>query len=154
MTAISASTTGGGSAVPSPGKAFGAVLNTAIGMAVAKLERKVAQWSEKSEGAVSDEVSETLVPLAEEGLDEVAEAGGPAQAAGAEGVKASLQGKNPVWGAIKGAWHSGTPVVRAAIIAGAVAAIVLLLVSPVLLLIFLLSLLVVAGVTRARAAKT
>ena len=73
--------------------------------------------------------------------------------AGAEGIKASLHGKNPVWAAIKGAWQAGTPVVRAAIIAAAASAILLLLLSPVLLLVFLVSLLIIAAVHRARAGK-
>ena len=81
------------------------------------------------------------------------EGGGATRKAGAEGVKASLHGKNPVWAAVKGAWEAGTPVVRAAIVAAVVSAVLLLLLSPVLLLVFLLSLLVIAAVHQARGAK-
>lgn len=75
------------------------------------------------------------------------------ETAGAEGVKATLHGRNPVRAAIKGAWQAGTPVVRAAIIAAVASVILLLALSPVLLLIFLVSLLILAAVHRARASK-
>ena len=156
MSSLSASANGKGAALPSASGAFSSILNTAVGIAAAKLERKVAAWTDKLNGVTegdAGESSEVLRPLAEEGLDKLGEAG-TAEKVGAEGVKASLEGKNPVWGAVKGAWESGTPVVRAAIITGAVAAIVLLLLSPVLLVVFLLGLLIAAATHRARPDKT
>lgn len=112
--------------------AFTSVLNAAVGGAVSKLEERVAGWTDKLNGIASGEAK---------------------QSAAAAGIDASMQGKNPFWAAVKGAWSGGTPVVRAAIVSAIVATILLLLLSPVLLLVFLLSLLVIAAVHRARATK-
>ena len=118
------------------------------------LEHKVVVWTDKLNGvAAGGGSSGGLTALADKGLDELAVGGGAKRKAGAEGVKAGLHGENPVWAAIKGAWQAGTPVVRAAIIAGMVSAGLLLLLSPAVLLVFLLSLLIIAAVHRARAAK-
>jgi hypothetical protein len=155
MSSTATSTTQGVRAAHSPGGAFSSALSAAVGIAATKLERKVDVWADKLNGVGGGgDSSGGLADLADEGLDELAEGGGAAEKAGAEGAKAALHGKNPIWAAIKGAWESGTPVVRAAIIAAAAAAILLLLLSPVLLLVFLLSLLIIAAVHRARAAKT
>jgi hypothetical protein len=154
MSTTATSTNRSHQASQSPSEAFSSVLNAAVASAAAKLERTTGQWADKlndvAGGALS---SDGLTELADEGLDDVVETGGVAESAGAEGVKAALHGKNPVWAAIKGAWTAGTPVVKAAIVASVVSIIVLLLVSPVLLLVFLLSLLIIAAVYRARAAK-
>lgn len=134
--------------------AFTSVLNAALGTVAAKLERRIAGWTEKLNGvAAGGDSSEGLVGLADEGLDDLTQGGGAAQRAGAEGVKAGLHGANPIWAAIRGAWQSGTPAVKAAIVAAALSAVLLLLVSPVLLLVYLLSLLIIAAVQRARAAR-
>ena len=155
MSAVSASTTGEGRALHSPAGAFASVLSVAVGVAAAKLERKVVRWADKLNGVASgDGASGVVADVADKGLDELAESGSAAEAAGAEGIKASLHGQNPIWGAVTGAWQSGTPVVRAAIVTAGVSAILLLLVSPVLFVVFLLSLLIIAAVHRARAAKT
>ncbi|MGZ4248771.1 MAG: hypothetical protein ACXVUE_10760 [Solirubrobacteraceae bacterium] len=154
MNATATSTTRGVRADHSPAGAFASVLNAAVGSAAAKLEQKVVVWADRLNGvAAGGDSSGGLAALADEGLDELAEGGGAKQKAGAEGVKAGLHGKNPVWAAIKGAWQAGTPIVRAAIIAAVASAFLLLLLSPVLLLVFLLSLLIIAAVHRARAAK-
>ncbi len=138
-----------------PAGAFTSVLNAVVGGAAAGLERRVAVWADKLERVATGAGSSGgLTALADAGLDELAEGGGAQQRAGAEGIKASLHGKNPAWAAVKGAWQAGTPVVRAAIIAGGASAILLLLLSPVVLLVFLLSLLVTAAVDRARSART
>lgn len=137
-----------------PANAFTSVLNAAIGSAAAKLEHKVVVWADKLNGVAGEGGSSGGLPTwADEGLDALAEGGGVKEKAGAEGVKAGLHGKNPIWAAIKGSWQAGTPVVRAAIIAALASAILLLVLSPVLAVVFLLSLLVVAAVQRARAAK-
>lgn len=135
-----------------PAGAFTSVLNAAVEFGAAKLEQKIGGWVEKLEGAAGE--GDSSGGLADAGLDGLVEGGGAAQKAAAEGVKAGLHGKNPVWAAIHGAWQSGTPVVRAAIIAATASAIVLLLLSPVLGLVFLLSLAVIALVQRAGAART
>ena len=123
--AAAASSTGTGARPHSPAGAFTSVLGAAVSSAASSLDRQVSKLTDKLNGVASDPVS-----------------------AGA--VKAGLQGKNLVWGAIKGAWQDGPPAVRAAVVTAVVAVIVLLLVSPVLLLVFLLSLLVIAAVHRAR----
>jgi hypothetical protein len=129
------------------------VLNAAVGSAVAKLEQKVAGWADKLDGvAAGNESRGGWVSVADEGLDGLAEGGGAGQAAGAEGAKAALHGRNPVWGAVKGTWQAGTPLVRAAIVTAIASVILLLLLSPVLLLVFLVSLLIIAAVHRVRAA--
>jgi hypothetical protein len=134
--------------------AFTSVLNAAVGSAAAALEQKVSRLTDKLDDvAAGNGLSKSLKAVADQGLDDVAQGGGAKQAAGAEAVKAGLHGKNPAWAAVKGAWHAGTPVVRAAVIAGAASAVLLLLLSPVPLLVFLLSLLVLAAIQRARAGK-
>jgi hypothetical protein len=134
--------------------AFTSVLNAAVGSAAAVLEQKVSRLTDKLDDVAADNgVSKGLKAAADQGLDDVARSGGAKQAAGAEAVRAGLHGKNPAWAAVKGAWHAGTPVVRAAVIGGAASAVLLLLLSPVPLLVFLLSLLVLAAVQRARAGK-
>jgi hypothetical protein len=139
----------------SPATAFASVLNAAVGTGAAKLEQKIDGWAERLNGfAAGRNASGGLAALADEGLDELAEGGGAKQRAGAEGLKAGLHGKNPVWAAVKGAWQAGTPVVRAAIVAAVASAILLLLLSPVLLLVFLLSLLIIAAIQRARATRS
>jgi hypothetical protein len=136
----------------SPRGALASILNTVVAVAVAKLERKVADWTDKlNDVATGDASSGGLTQLADEGLDELGQGGGAAQKAGAEVAKAELHGKNPIWAAVKGAWQAGTPVTKATIVAGAVSAVVLLLLSPVLLLLLLLSLLIISVVYRARA---
>jgi len=137
----------------SPAGAFTSVLNAAVGSAAAVLEQKVVAWSDKlNDIAAGGDCSGGLTALADHGVDALAEGGGAKQKAGAEGVKAALHGKNPVWAAVKGAWQAGTPVVRAAIIAAGASSVLLLLLSPVPLLVFLVSLLIIAAVQRARAA--
>jgi hypothetical protein len=154
MSSTATSTTRGVRADDSPAGAFTSVLNAAVGSAAAKLEQKVVVWHKLTGGAGGGDSPGGLAALADEGLDALAEGGGAKEKAGAEGVKAGLHDKNPIWAAIKGAWQAGTPVVRAAIIAALASAILLLLLSPVLLVVFLLSLLIIAAVHRARAAKT
>lgn len=154
MSSMSASTTGTGHALQSPSGAFTSVLTAAVGFAAGKLERKVVAWTDKLNGAAgASDASGALGSLADEGLDEVAEAGAMNKA-GAEGIKAGLHGENPVWAAIKGAWQSGTPAVRAAIVAAAASLILLVLLSPVLGLVFLVSLLAAAAVQRAHAPQS
>ena len=147
MTAT-ASTAPPATPVSGPGAAFGAIMSSAIGVVSAKVD----DWSDKLEGVGSGapaDASGTVDTVA----DDVAEGGGAKHQAGVRGVQAGLEGKNPVWAAIKGAWTGGGTMVRAAVVAAGVALILLLLVSPVLLLAFLLSALIVAAVTKARSAS-
>jgi hypothetical protein len=133
---------------------FTSVLHATVGTAAAALEKRVDVWADKLDGvAAGGHTSGGLAGLADKGIDELAEGGGAKRKATAEGAKATLHGKNPLWPAIKGAWEAGTPVVRAAIIAGLASSILLLVLSPVPLLVFLLSLLILAAVQRARSSK-
>lgn len=152
MGSTATSTTAG---VHSPGSAFTSVLSAAVGTAAAALEQRVGVWADKLDGVVAGGSASGggFAGLADKGIDELAEGGGAKKRATAEGAKASLHGKNPLWPAIKGAWEAGTPVVRAAIIAGLASSILLLVLSPVPLLVFLLSLLILAAVQRARSGK-
>lgn len=139
---------------PSPAQAFGMVLDAAVGTAAVRLERKTAGWIDKLNAiAGKNQSSDAIIGLADEGLDAVADSGGLAQRAGAEGVKARVHGKSPAWAAIRSVWQAATPAVRAAIVTAAAAAVVLLLLSPALLLVYLLSLLVIAAVSRVRATR-
>lgn len=117
----------------SPGAAFAHVMTSALDFAAAKVSHQVDGWSDR--------------------LNDAAESGGAKQQAGASGAQAGLQGKNPVWAAIKGAWSGGSAKVRAAIVAAVVAVVLMLVLSPVLLLLFLLGLLVIAATAKARSAK-
>ena len=139
---------------PGPAQAFGLVLDAVVGTVAAKLERKTPGWIDRLDAVAGGSAStDALTGLADEGLDAVAESGGVAQRAGAEGVRAHLQGRSPAWAAIRGVWQAGTPAVRAAVVTSAVAGVVLLLLSPVLLVVYLLSWLVVAAVLRAQATR-
>ena len=154
MSATAPSTTRGVRVDHSPASAFTSVLDAAVGGAAAKLEQHVGGWADKLNGLASGgDSSGGLAGLADEGLDELAEGGGAKQKAGAEGVKAGLHGRNPVWAAIKGAWSGGSSMVRAAIVAAVASLVLLLLLSPVLLLVFLLGLLIIAAATKAHSAK-
>ncbi|HET6651287.1 MAG TPA: hypothetical protein VFH10_01500 [Nocardioides sp.] len=134
MTSTATPASAGVRAGHGPAGAFTSIVTAAVGGAATKLEHEIAGWTHK------------LHAVAGRG-------GGAMETAGAEGVKATLHGRNPVRAAIKGAWQAGTPVVRAAIIAAVASVILLLALSPVLLLIFLVSLLILAAVHRARASK-
>src|SRR6476659_4353646 len=132
---------------PGPAQAFGLVLDAVVGTVAAKLERKTAGWIERLDAVAGGSAStDALTGLADEGLDAVAESGGVAQRAGAEGVRAHLHGRSPAWAAIRGVWQAGTPAVRAAVVTSAVAA-------AVLLVVYLLSWLVIAAVLRAQASR-
>lgn len=152
MSATATSTTPRISA-DNPGAAFASVLNAAVGTAAAKLERRVAGWTDQLNDIASGSSSGELGQLADEGLDNLADGGDAKQGAAAKGAKASLHGKSPFWAAIKGAWEGGKPVVKAAIVTAFVATALLFVLSPVLLLAFLLSWLVIAAVQTARAAE-
>jgi hypothetical protein len=138
----------------SPAAAFANVLDAAVSSAATGLQRKAQEWTDKLHGVADRSGAGSLLhDAADEGLHHAAETGDAKQAAGAEGLRAELRGKNPFWAAIKGAWNAGSPAVRAAIITAFVAMVPLLLLSPVLLLVYLLSWLVIAAVMRSRSAK-
>jgi hypothetical protein len=109
--------------------ALGDLRDAALRYAAVKASRKVEDWAED--------------------LREFVASGGPATQAVFEGVKAKLQGKNPVWGAIKGAWSGASPQLKLAVV---LILILTLVLAPVVLLMLLLGLLVAALVAGIRAA--
>jgi len=145
VTATTVDTPAAGTSPSSAGAAFSGVLTTAIGVAAAKVD----DWSTRLEGVVTGGTGDAS-GVVDDLADDVADGGGARQQAGARGLQAGLQGKNPVWAAIKGAWSGGGTLVRAAVVAAGVSLLVLALLSPVLLLVFLLSALVIEAVSRAR----
>jgi hypothetical protein len=132
----------------SPGAAFGGIMSSAIGVVSAKVD----DWSSKLE-EVAAGAPGSATGVADDVADDVAAGGGAKRQAGVRGVQAAMEGKNPVWAAIKGAWTGGSTLVRAAVVAAGAALLLLLVLSPVLLLAFLLSALIVAAVTKARSAR-
>ena len=154
MNATATTPTNDVDAARGPGGAFATVLNAAVQSAANSVEQTVGSWTDKLKSVASgDDPSDELVSLADEGIDKVTKGGGAKEKAGAEGLKAKLEGRNPFKAAVAGAWEAGTPVVRAAIVSAVVAVILLLLTSPVLLVVFLLSLLIIAAVQRVRASR-
>src|SRR6478735_8322474 len=106
---------------PSPGGAFASVLNAAVQSTAGSLEQTVGSWVDKlNDVAGGGDPPDELVSLADEGIDHMAEGGGTQAKAGAAGLKAKLEGRNPFRAAVAGAWRAGTPVVRAAIISAIV----------------------------------
>jgi hypothetical protein len=101
----------------------------ALRYATAKASRKVEDWA----GDLNDFVASR----------------GPTTQAVFEGLKAKLQGKNPVWAAVKGAWSGASPELKLAVV---LILILMLLLSPVVLLVLVLGLLIAALVAGIRAA--
>lgn len=122
--------------ITNPGLALTHVLSTAVEAATSKLSRKADEWT--------DRLNDVASPP---------DGGNATEQATINAVSAGIQGKNPVWAALKGAWSGGSATVRAAMVAALVGLLLLVVLSPVLLLVFLLSLLVIAAVMKARSAK-
>jgi hypothetical protein len=121
-----------------PAAAFRDVLSAALELGVSKVSRQ------------TDKLTHKLDDIADHALDGTPSAGGATGQAVVAGVAAELQGKNPVWAAIKAAWSGGSAKAKAAVVAAVVALVLLLVLSPVLLLVFLLSLLIVLVVVKVR----
>jgi hypothetical protein len=79
-------------------------------------------------------------------LDDVAARGGVTMTALLGGIRASAHGRNPVWGAIKGAVAAMSPAAKAALIVALVLALLLLPLTVVLLLLVLIVVAVWAAV--------
>ncbi len=143
-----------------PAGAFAGVLDALVTSTATGLQRKTQEWTDKLNGVADRSGADSgsgagglLREVADEGLHHAAETGGVKQAAGAEGLRAELRGKNAAWAAVKGAWSAGSPAVRAAIVTAFVAVVPLLLLSPVLGLVYLLSWLVIAAVMQGRSSR-
>ncbi|WP_052436544.1 hypothetical protein [Georgenia sp. SUBG003] len=75
----------------------------------------------------------------------------PVEGAVIEGVAATVEGKNPLWGAVKGAWHGLSVPWRIAVVA---IALLVVLLAPVVAVVLLLVLLVLAIVAAVRGRST
>ncbi|MEV4512229.1 hypothetical protein AB0K00_25100 [Dactylosporangium sp. NPDC049525] len=126
---IASGATTSASVAPSLAAALRDLREAALQYATAKASRKVEDWA----GDLNDFVASR----------------GPATQAAFEGLKAKLQGKNPVWPAIKGAWSGASPKLKIAVV---LILILALLLAPVVLLVLVLGLLVAAIVAGIRAA--
>lgn len=82
-------------------------------------------------------------------FDDMAVRGGPRLHALLGGGMAELEGRNPVWGAVRGAFAALSPAARAALITALVLALLLV---PVTVVLLLLVLIVVAVAAAARGA--
>jgi hypothetical protein len=102
----------------------------------ASLRRLLATLLDRALGIALEKV-ETLATS----LDEIAARGGIPISALLGGLRAKLQGRSPVWGAIRGAFAALSPGVKALIIIALVLALLLL---PVTVVLLLLALIVVA----------
>ncbi|MEN3271035.1 MAG: hypothetical protein V7646_7929 [Pseudonocardia sp.] len=107
----------------------------------ASLRKLLATLMDRAFGLALDKV-EVLAGK----LDEVAARGGLGLNALLGGVRASLQGRNPIWGAIKGAVAAMSPAAKAALIVALVLALLLLPLTVVLLLLVLIVVAVWAAV--------
>ena len=102
----------------------------------ASLRRLLATLLDRALGIALDKV-ETLASS----FDEIAARGGVPISALLGGLRAKLQGRSPIWGAIRGAFAALSPGVKALIIIALVLALLLL---PVTVVLLLLALIVVA----------
>jgi hypothetical protein len=107
----------------------------------ASLRRLLATLLDRALGIALDKV-ETLA----RSFDEIAARGGVPVGALLGGLRAKLQGRSPIWGAIRGAFAALSPGVKALIIVALVLALLLLPVTVVLLLLALIVLAIWAAV--------
>jgi hypothetical protein len=75
------------------------------------------------------------------GLDRLVTPRSPLEHAAVSGIQAAVEGRNPLWAAVKGAWSHGTVTTRVVMI---LLAVVLLLTAVVALVVLLLILLIEA----------
>jgi VIT1/CCC1 family predicted Fe2+/Mn2+ transporter len=107
----------------------------------ASLRGLLATLLERAFGIALDKVESLATSL-----DDIAARGGMPLQAILGGVRAKLQGRNPVWGAIRGVFGGMSPQVKALVILALVLALVLLPVTVVLVLLALIVLAVWAAV--------
>ena len=105
----------------------------------AALRRLLAAALERTFGMALDKVEQLSRTF-----DEIAARGGVTVGALFGGVRAAVTGRNPVWGAVKGAFSALGPGTKAAILIVLVLALLLLPVTVVLLLLLLIVVAVMA----------
>jgi len=111
------------------------------------LRRLLAALLDRAFGVALDKLEELS-----QTFDEIAARGGYKIGALFGGLRAAVAGRNPVWGAITGAFAALSPGAKAAVIAVLILALLLLPVTVVLVLLFLIVVAVVA-VARSRTAN-
>jgi len=121
--------TNSGSGATSLGSALRDLTSTTFRYAMAKASRKVEDWSDDLNSVVGN--------------------GGPTMMAALQGLNAALQGKNPVWAALKGAWSGASLKLKLAVV---LTLLLMLLLSPVVIVVLALGLLVAAIVAGIRSA--
>ncbi len=131
---MTASSTAGGALNSAPvatglAPALSDLRAAALRYATAKASRKVEDWAGELNDFMASRGSTTQAVF--------------------EGLKAKLRGKNPVWGAIKGAWSGTSPELKLAVV---LILVFMLLLGPVVLLVLVLGLLIAALVAGIRAA--
>ena len=105
-------------------------------------------------GAVVDKSVDAAVQGVEklsDKLEDVARSGGPLTGAAGGWVRAALQGRNPLWGAVKGMVANLSTGRKVLIV---LAAVLSLLLGPVVLVVALVALLVLAIVAAVRSTPT
>ena len=112
------------------GSALRDVLEAGLHFVNEKLEQRTQHWAEE--------------------LDAYETTRGPAEQAGYEGAKAGLQGRNPVWAAIKGAWAGASGNLKLVVV---LLLIVFILLAPVPTIILIIGLLIALLVKAIRAAS-
>jgi hypothetical protein len=111
----------------------------------ASLRKLIATLLDRALGIALDKVEQLARTF-----DDIAARGGVKLNALVGGVRAKIEGRNPIWGAIKGALSAMSPPAKAALIAALILAVLLL---PVTVVLLLLVLIVVAVVAAARPAR-
>lgn len=104
------------------------LLQSGLEHAAARTSKKLDDWTDR--------------------LDEVASNAGAVEHGVAAGVGAALAGKNPVWGAVKGAWSGAGTKTRVLVV---LTLVLMLVLAPVALVLLLLGLLVAGAIAGFRA---
>ncbi|MHA6793948.1 hypothetical protein ACVGVM_10640 [Pseudonocardia bannensis] len=124
---------------PTPTEQLKAGVRTLVG---ALIDKAVDKAVEKAAGVALRQVDRVAAKL-----DEIAAGGGVKTHAVLGGVRAALQGKNPLWGAVTSAVAAMSPEAKLVLV---LVLIVAVLLAPVLLLVLVVALLVIAVVAAVR----
>jgi hypothetical protein len=120
--------------VPDVGSSLRGMATATVGYLGSKVSHTVERWIRRLDDVSLGAVSEPVEVM---------------EHAGVEGVSASLQGKNPVWAAIKGGWSATSVTFK---VVSVLVLVLVLLLAPVLLVLLLLGLLVAGVIAGVRAA--
>jgi hypothetical protein len=128
MAATASHEAGARSATPTTaGSALRDVLEASLHFVNGKLSQKTAGWAGE--------------------LDDREATQGSGEQAGYEGVKAEIEGRNPIWAAVKGAWAGASPKIK---VAAVLLLVLMVVLAPIPMLLIALGLLIAAIVKAAR----